>query len=373
MKIAYLFCAFALFCTSVKAQTDFKTRNIFVITTDGFRWQEVFKGADSAIISDPAYVMDTALCRQLFWDADPLQRRRKLMPFFWNVIAEQGQLYGNRLSNNRMNVKNLYKISYPGYNEILTGYTDPGIILNLPRNNSNTNILEYFNNMSALHGKVVAFSSWNVFPYILNVDRSRLPVNSGYNNWFADDNDSAYQLIGDVQESVVHKGHCRYDWLTYLSAREYIQEHQPRIVFIGLGQTDEYAHSGRYDLYLQQAAAVDKMISDLWYYVQTNPFYKDRTTFIITTDHGRGSSSGTWSRHSLFTKGSAETWLAMIGPDIRPEGEYKVAGQAYAKQIPATMTLLMQGEPSSKRMGNKPLPVSGSAIPVSDAKNLTAK
>ena len=91
--------------------------------------------------------------------------------------------------------------------------------------------------------------------------------------------------------------------LTYLSTREYIGVHHPRIVFLGFGETDEFAHEGRYDLYLQQASNIDRMISELWYFVQTDPFYKNNTTFIITTDHGRGSSPSSWYTHGLFTKG----------------------------------------------------------------------
>ena len=344
MKPALLCFFLALICYRSSAQLPSKTRHVFIITTDGFRWQEVFTGADPRLISDSRYVKDTALMRRLYWDEDPAGRRSKLMPFFWNVIATQGQLYGNRYYDNKVNVKNLYKISYPGYNEILTGYTDPGIVINLPRYNHNINILEFLNTKEAFHGKVVAFSSWNVFPFILNRERNQLPINSGYEPIQGEEGDSTFQLINQVQAGVVHKTHCRHDWLTFLNAREYVEEHHPSVVFIGLGETDEFAHAHHYDLYLQQAAAVDKMICDLWYFVQTDPFYKDQTTFIITTDHGRGSSNFNWSNHSLFTPGSAQTWLAVLGPDVEPVGEVKVNQQLYQKQLAATITGLL-GEP----------------------------
>jgi len=279
--------------------------------------------------------------RQLYMNADPSVRRQRLMPFFWNVIAEKGQLYGNRAFDNKVNVKNLYKISYPGYNEILTGYTDPRIIINLPRNNNNINILEFLNNQKEYHEKVVAFSSWNIFPYILNEDRSGLKVNSGYEKMQDENADTAFQLINEVQENVVNKTHTRYDWLTYLSAREYIEQQHPRVVLIGLGETDEFAHHGQYDRYLQQATAIDKMIADLWYYVQTHSFYKDKTTFIITTDHGRGAKPSSWFAHNLFINGSAQTWLAMVGPDIAPVGEIKNNQQIYEKQFASTIALLL--------------------------------
>jgi hypothetical protein len=355
MKIA-IYCSFLLLAYArIAAQSLPQTQNIFIITTDGFRWQEVFTGADSALLNNSSYVRDTSLMKALYWDEDPGARRKKLMPFFWNVIAEKGQLYGDRLFENKVNVKNLYKISYPGYNEIFTGYTDPLIMINLPRNNRNPNILEYLNNEAGYRGKVVAFSSWNLFPYILNAERSRFPINSGYEKMPDLDNDTLFRLFNSMQDKVLHQSHTRMDCLTFLNARQYIEQYQPRIVFIGLGETDEFAHAGRYDLYLQQATAIDKMIADLWYYVQTNPFYKDKTTFIISTDHGRGDKTSNWHTHSFLTKGSAETWLAMLGPGIAPKGELKTAEQTYENQYASTIALLLGFKFESSRHIGKPI------------------
>jgi Type I phosphodiesterase / nucleotide pyrophosphatase len=352
MKPAICCFFLVLTCLFLTAQTVSKTQHIFIITTDGFRWQELFTGADPDLIGNPKFVRDTALLRQLYWDEEVEKRRAMLMPFFWNVIAAKGQLYGNRLYENKVNVSNFYKVSYPGYNEIFTGYADPGIVLNLPRNNRNVNILEFLNAKKEYQGKVVAFSSWNVFPFILNEERNQLPMNSGYESMTGEDSDSTFQLINKVQENVSHKTHCRHDLLTFLNAQEYIEEHHPSVVFIGFGETDEFAHAHHYDLYLKQAATIDKMISDLWYYVQTDPFYKDNTTFIITTDHGRGNRSFNWSNHSLLTPGSAQTWLAVLGPEVEPLGEIKTNQQLYQKQLAATITRLL-GEPfeSTHRIG----------------------
>src|SRR5687768_10404483 len=77
---------------------------LFIITLDGFRWEEIFGGADSALLHDPEVTKDTAIARALFWDRDPLERRKRLLPFFWNVMSQQGQLYGNRNFRNKVNV-----------------------------------------------------------------------------------------------------------------------------------------------------------------------------------------------------------------------------------------------------------------------------
>ncbi|MEO6233057.1 MAG: alkaline phosphatase family protein [Ferruginibacter sp.] len=335
-----LLIALSAMSLQIEAQHSSKPQNIFIITTDGFRWQEVFNGADYQLINNEKYTEDTLLTKEMFWNDDIKLRRKMLMPFFWNVIAKKGQLYGNRLFNNKMNMKNIYKISYPGYNEIFTGYADKYFIPNTPVKNRNINILEYLNQLPAYKGKVAAFTSWNVFPYILNETRSKIPVNSGY-EILTENADSSNYLINQVQENVSVKKHTRHDMLTYLGAREYIQTDHPRIMFLGLGETDESAHGGRYDHYLQQASMVDKMIADLWYYIQTDPFYKDNTTFIITTDHGRGKNPNSWHTHSLFTKGSGDTWLAMIGPGIAPYGEMKDQQQTYANQLSSTIAFLL--------------------------------
>lgn len=321
------------------------SRHLFVITIDGVRWQEIFKGADPLLISNEEYVKDTALTRELYWDSVIDMRRRRLMPFFWNTLAKKGRLMGNRAFDNKVNVKNFYKISYPGYNEIFTGHTDAFISPNLAINNKNINVLEYLNSTQAYHGKVAVFTSWSVFPYILNESRNALPINSGYEK-LQEENDREAELIDSVQGSMPET-HTRHDRLTYLSAREYIRQHHPSVVFLGLGETDECAHAGRYDLYLQHVADADRMIAELWYAVQTDPYYKDSTTFLITTDHGRGRKPNKWTTHGFWAKGSGDIWLAMLGPDIAPEGELKGRGQVYQKQLAATMAAIL-GDPSGK-------------------------
>lgn len=343
----------ALLPLIVFAQPSTKTKNIFIITTDGFRWQEVFSGADMDIMSNTKFVADTALLQELYGGATSELRRQKLMPFFWNVIAKKGQIFGNRNYNNQVNVSNFYKISYPGYNEMLTGYADPKFIPNSPKYNQNINVLEYLNTQEAFKDKVVAFSSWNIFPYILHEERSNIIVNSGYE--LIDEADSAAKYINQVQDKIQHKTHCRYDQLTFLSAKQYIETKHPKVVLIGLGETDEFAHQGKYDKYLQQANNVDKMIAELWYYVQTDPFYKNNTTFIITTDHGRGKKPTSWYAHNLLVNGSGEIWQAMIGPDIAPLGEIKIPQKIYLKQIAATISSLLGMNFMSNHKVAKPL------------------
>ncbi len=68
--------------------------NIFIITIDGFRWQEVFMGADSALMADERFTPDGGYSKMLYWGNTVSERRKKLMPFFWNIIAARGNCTG---------------------------------------------------------------------------------------------------------------------------------------------------------------------------------------------------------------------------------------------------------------------------------------
>jgi hypothetical protein len=150
-----------LFFTGNYAQQTARTENVILITLDGLRWQELFGGADSTLIADPTYVKDTTSLKKLFWRATPKERREVLMPFFWSTIVQQGQLYGNRWLNSYVNCSNTHWFSYPGYSEILCGFSDDGRIdSNDKINNPNITVLEFVNQQKGFVGSVAAFGSW---------------------------------------------------------------------------------------------------------------------------------------------------------------------------------------------------------------------
>ncbi len=182
MKLIHLvYCLLILATGSSYAQSS--AQNVFIITVDGTRWQEIFTGADSMLLRNTNCVKDTRLMMQQYWHNDAAERRRRLMPFFWNVIEQQGQLLGNRNFDNDVDVANLYKISYPGYSEIFTGYADKLFIPNLAVTNPRSNILQWLSKQPAYGGKVAAFCSWRVFPFVLDEKNGTVPVNAGYENW----------------------------------------------------------------------------------------------------------------------------------------------------------------------------------------------
>jgi hypothetical protein len=315
---------------------------LFIITLDGFRWQELFNGADSALLNDKETTPLNSTIKALYWDRDPIERRKKLMPFTWNVIAKDGQLYGNRKFQNKVNVSNPYALSYPGYSELLTGSVDLTINSNSKTKNTNSNILELLNGSPAYKGKVAAFTSWDVFPYILNEQKSSFVINSGFENVKSKEPSIAQKLLNTLQSDVIaEKTATRYDELTYIASKEYIQNNKPSVVFLSFSGTDNAGHENRYDQYLEQANNADRMIGELWRMVQSMPEYAGKTTFMITTDHGRGNLPSNWGRHGLFVPGSGQTWFALLGHNVVPSGEMKTENQVYQKSLKDLMTQLL--------------------------------
>ena len=317
-----------------------KTENLIIVTLDGMRWQEVYGGVDSALMNNKQFTRDSAGMAEKFWHADVHERRKKLFPFLWTTIAQQGQLYGNRQHGNQVDNANPYWFSYPGYNEIFTGYPDTAVNSNDKIPNPNETVLEFLNKQPAYKGKIAAFTTWDCFPYILNTKRSGIYVNADVDTLKF--SHTSLQLINDIQFLTTRPIGVRPDVLTYMAAREYLKTYRPKVLYIAFDETDDFAHAGMYDQYLKSAYSQDRMIADLWQTLQAMPQYKNKTTLIITVDHGRGDKiKSNWQHHGSKIAEAHEIWLAAMGPDTPVMGEVKTPMQLYQQQIAATLALLL--------------------------------
>lgn len=334
---------FTILC-SFPAFAQKQTENVFLITLDGLRWQELFGGADSSLIGDKLYVHDPEALRSEFWAPERESRRQALMPFFWQVIAREGQLFGNRELGNKVNCTNRQWFSYPGYSEILCGFADDQRITSNDKiPNPNTTVLEYINSLANYRGKVAAFGSWDVFPYIINEERSGIPVNAGFEPQGQPNPSAKEAWLNEMLDQIPKPwGTVRYDAFTHHFALEYIRIHQPRVVYVAFGETDDFAHDGKYDAYLKSAHQTDAFIKELWNYVQQHPAYKGKTSFIITTDHGRGTQpKESWRSHGKEISGADQIWIAVMGPDTPARGEINFEGQYHQNQVAATVAALL--------------------------------
>jgi hypothetical protein len=321
-----------------------KTRNVVLIVSDGLRWQEMFTGADPTLLNEKnggIWDKEADLKRE-FWRDDVNERRKALFPFIWSTVATHGQLFGNQTKGSIARVTNGLAFSYPGYNEMTTGHPDPRINSNEFGPNPNISVFEWLNGLPEFHGKVSVFATWATFKDIFNVARSHLPMHVGWDPPYQGEMTPRQALLNELYRTTT-----RFDFEDALDSFQQIPliesfpAHQPRVLFVGYGETDNWGHAGRYDLLLHAAHSFDHYVEQLWDTLQKLPAYHDQTTFILTCDHGRGSGPVEWKEHGVEQKGSENIWIAVIGPDTAPLGERTHVPEIHQAQIAATVAALL--------------------------------
>ena len=319
------------------------TQNVVVILIDGYRWQELFRGAEFDLLRNKKYNSSDSLQRmKKYWSDNINERRKKLMPFTWNYMVKHGQLYGNRDLGNKVNVMNPYWFSYPGRAEVLSGFVDTAINSNEYPSNPNTNVLEFINSQKNYQGKVATFACWTATGRCLQKDKSSMLINVPWEDIGGNSLTDAEILANEMQRFVprVFGDEERLDANVYALAKSYILARHPKVTYIDFGDPDEYAHGGKYESYLDDAFNLDAMIGSLWTSMQNDKFYKNNTTFFILPDHGRGEGPQ-WTGHGSGTPHSNETWFMVMGPDTKPLGEMKTDEQIYQTQFARTIAGLL--------------------------------
>jgi hypothetical protein len=316
------------------------TRNVVLIVSDGLRWQEIFTGADPALLNEKAggsWLAEADL-RKRYWREDADTRRALLFPFLWGTVAKQGQIFGNQLKGSVAHVTNGKAFSYPGYNEMTTGYPNDAIDSNEFGPNPNATVFEWLNNMGEFHSRVGVYGTWDAYQRIFNKGRSGLVIQTG---WTLPQ--KPHESPRDALLRELYATTTRFDEedvansLLQIPLLDYVRESHPRVLFVGYGETDNWGHQGRYDLVLDSAHRMDHLVQQLWDTMQAMPEYRGTTTFIITTDHGRGSGLTEWKEHGVEEKGSENIWIAVLGPDTAPLGERTHIAPVTQAQIAATV------------------------------------
>jgi len=318
------------------------TENVILLMTDGLRWQEVFGGAEEVLMSkDPGGVKEVDALKAAFWRDTPEARREALMPFFWKVVARQGQVFGNQAKGSMAQVTNGMHFSYPGYNETLCGFADPRIDSNDKNPNPNITVFEWLNRKPAYYGRVAAFGVWDVFPFIFNRERCGFLINAGFEPLSKPSNPRIELLNTLKAEQTRYWIHEPFDSLTIQTALEYLKESKPRLMFVSLNETDAWGHEGRYDQYLYAAHRADAAFKAFWETAQAIPQYQGKTSIILVPDHGRGDAPVEWKNHGKKTPRSEFIWLGFLGPDTPALGERANMDKVTQSQVAATLAGLL--------------------------------
>jgi len=342
---------------TVAADNQAAAKNVVLITLDGLRWQEVFRGIDDELATNADYSGFSQSRLRSLQHESAQQRAQALMPFLHSTVFKQGSYVGNRDAASCARVSNDYYFSFPGYSEILTGVVNPTITSNNKIPNPEKTFMELLDGEPEFTGKMAAFASWDVFPSIFNSERNSIPVNAYHQAEHPlTETDRLLNIL--LQDIPSPWPSVRLDAFTHHYAKSAIEVEKPRIIFIGYGETDDFAHDGDYDQYINAAQRTDRFISEIWQQLQSMDAYRDKTALFITVDHGRGEAPvETWQHHSSrravrespylsrFEEGivgSDSVWMAAMGAGVAADGLLATGADCLtSNRIAATLMQLL--------------------------------
>jgi hypothetical protein len=334
--------------------------NIVLVTFDGLRWQELFAGIDNSLVLNEEYTSQADAIVSRFGAASGAESAKKIFPFLHDTVFKHGSYAGDRARDSCARVANDWYFSYPGYSEILTGVVNPTLNSNAKTPNPELSFLELLDAQPGFSGRTAAFASWDVFPFIFNVERSGLYVNA-FSEAVKPQSEFEQLLNTLYRDTPTPWPTVRNDSFTHHYAMAYFKRELPRVLYVSYGETDDFGHDGKYDEYINAAHRTDRFIGELWAMIQATPSHKDNTVLFIAVDHGRGSQPiETWQYHasessvagymsslSRYDKGivgSEAVWMAALGPGIGAGGLIATGAECLTNNRIAATLLELLGE-----------------------------
>lgn len=317
------------------------SRHVVLITVDGLRPRELFSGVDPTLLEsrEKSGIESPGPFRDRYWRESARERRESVFPFFWRTFAPRGMVLGNRALGSRVVLRNRHRFSYPGYAELLTGRPQESVTSNEKIRIGVPTVLDFAHEaLSAGRGAVAAFASWEVFDFIVTHRKGSIVSNAGYEMLPRELCTDPMWTFNELQMTTLTPWDTvRHDTVTAGLALGYLEEHEPRLLYLALGETDDWAHARRYDRVIEMARFFDETLRRLWKVLESREPYRGRTTVIITTDHGRGLTPDEWTDHGESVPGAEEIWLAIVGPDTPARGELGPAPTVALANVAATV------------------------------------
>ncbi len=314
---------------------------VIVVAIDGVRWQEIFDGADAA------------LARSHGVDASAYATAEALTPNLHRLVAESGVLLGGPGCDNTVAASGPNFISLPGYMEMLTGQRRSGCTTNECARTTVPSVLDGAREELGAD-EVAMFTSWTPIERAV-LDPNAFVASAGKS--FVSHRDA---LVGDAlmratletgakEPSYPGNEGYRPDAQTAKLALRYFELNHPRMMFLGLGDTDEYGHRDDYASYLGAIAQVDRVLGDLETLIEAMGPGAAQTTVLVTADHGRAAN---FRDHGMFAPESARTFLAAWGGGMRGQGAVCPSRPLHLADVAATVrTLLALAPPQRAHMG----------------------
>jgi hypothetical protein len=253
---------------------------VILVTIDGVRPREVFRGLDAG----PAGQLG------------PGDAGSPLLPRLLARAAREGFLTGDADRGEPFLVRNLGACSLPGYQSILAGQ-DTGCLDNRCGRVPVETVLERaVRELGLAAPEVAVFASWP--PIALAAERTagRFTVDAGQ------------------AEDPAPWGYRR-DRDTWALAMRHLEQFRPRVLYVGLGDADEWAHLADSGAYAASVRDLDARLEELFARLGTMGDYGAGASVLVTTDHGRGDED--WTAHGNGHPGSRHAWLFASTPGTR--------------------------------------------------------
>ena len=110
----------------------------------------------------------------------------------------------------------------------------------------------------------------------------------------------------------------RDDAVTVANTKEVMKKYSPNIIVINLKDVDSYGHNNNWKEYIKAIKTTDASIKEIWDYIQSLPSYKDKTTLIVSNDHGRHiDTKGGFQNHGDDCTGCRHIEFFAMGPDFK--------------------------------------------------------
>jgi len=144
--------------------------------------------------------------------------------------------------------------------------------------------------------------------------------------------DSVYYVLKFIQNLWQMSYHPEYGpsyWPTYHSqgqddadvfekAKFIMETLHPRLMMVYFADVDHAGHTGDWNYYTSTIRKADSLVALLWEEIQTEPFYANRTSMIVTNDHGRHDDQhGGFQGHGCGCEGCRHIMFLALGPDFK--------------------------------------------------------
>jgi hypothetical protein len=94
-----------------------------------------------------------------------------------------------------------------------------------------------------------------------------------------------------------------------------MNQHHPRLMVVNFHEVDKAAHVDGWREYTASILRADRIVYEIWRKIQRHPFYANRTTLIVTSDHGRHTDD--FTHHGDCCEGCQHVMFLVLGPDTR--------------------------------------------------------